>query len=67
MPGYKHDAVNQISVIYGYAYLARKQALEHINEDMAVEVRDLMEDLIYKIDIFEKNNVPLKKFIDASF
>jgi hypothetical protein len=60
----KHDAINEISVIYGYCHLLRRKAITDITAEMAVEVRDLAEDLIYKIDMFEKNNVPLRRFIE---
>ena len=62
---WQHLAINELSVIFAYTHLLRKNAMSNINEDMAIEMRDLTDDIIHKIDMFEKKNVPLKRFIEG--
>ena len=63
MPSWKHDAVNKLSVIYGYIHMLHRDAMAHIKDDMAIDVRDLCQDLTHKIDMFERNNVQIRRFI----
>lgn len=66
MNGWRHDAINKLSVIYGYLHILHKDAMGNIKEPMALEVRDLCEDTMHKIDMWEKENVPLKRFIEGT-
>jgi hypothetical protein len=57
-----HDAIDKLTVAYVHIYQLHGKARSHIQEEGAMEVRDLCEDLIHKIDMFKMNKQLTEKF-----
>lgn len=53
---FKHAAVNKLSVICGHAWHLEKAAREDIHAELAIETRDLCQDIMHRIDMFEQRH-----------
>lgn len=61
---FKHEAVNEISVIYGHLVKLHKTAQSDIKADLAIETRDLCHELIYRLEMFEKRHLNCNRLIE---
>jgi hypothetical protein len=50
---FKHDAINRISFIKAKIADLERDARGRIKEDMAIEYRDLCDEMLYRLDMFE--------------
>jgi hypothetical protein len=53
---FKHNSLNAMSVIYGQVFYLEKIAIDHIRDEMAMEVRDICQDIRHKIEMWEKTH-----------
>jgi len=60
--GFLHQAINKMTVVYAHLWMLHKDACGHINESGAIEVRDLCQDLIHKVDMWKMNKELAEKF-----
>jgi hypothetical protein len=55
---FKHEAVNELSIINVRINILCKSAMSDIKADLAIETRDLCDDLTNKIELFWQKHYP---------
>lgn len=62
---YLHKAINKLSVVYAHLWLLHNEAKSNINDKGAIEIRDLCQDVIHKIDMFTREKQLAEKFTSS--